>query len=92
MTLNGILQISLYLVVLLLLVKPLGAFMARVFQREKTFLDPVLGPVERLIYRVARIDPANEMDWKENALAMLLFNGSGSCSSICFKGCSRSFL
>ena len=77
MTLNGILQISLYLVVLLLLVKPLGAFMARVFQREKTFLDPVLGPVERLIYRVARIDPANEMDWKENALAMLLFNGIG---------------
>ena len=77
MTLNGILQIALYLVVLLLLAKPLGAFMARVFQREKTFLDPVLGPVERLIYRVARIDPANEMDWKENALAMLLFNGIG---------------
>ena len=77
MTLNGILQISLYLVVLLLLVKPLGAFMARVFQREKTFLDPVLGPLERLIYRVARIDPANEMDWKENAIAMLLFNAIG---------------
>jgi potassium-transporting ATPase potassium-binding subunit len=77
MTLNGILQISLYLVVLLLLVKPLGAFMARVFQREKTFLDPVFGPLERLIYRVARIDAAKEMDWKENALAMLLFNAVG---------------
>jgi K+-transporting ATPase ATPase A chain len=77
MTLNGILQISLYLVVLLLLVKPLGAFMARVFQREKTFLDPVLGPLERLIYRLARIDAGNEMDWKENAIAMLLFNAIG---------------
>jgi K+-transporting ATPase ATPase A chain len=77
MTLNGILQISLYLVVLLLLVKPLGAFMARVFQREKTFLDPVLGPLERLIYRVARIDAGSEMDWKENAIAMLLFNAIG---------------
>jgi len=77
MTLNGILQISLYLVVLLLLVKPLGAFMARVFQRERTFLDPVLGPLERLIYRIARIDPKAEMDWKENAIAMLLLNAIG---------------
>ena len=77
MTLNGILQISLYMVVLLLLAKPLGAFMARVFQREKTFLDPVLGPLERLIYRVARIDAGSEMDWKENAIAMLLFNAVG---------------
>ena len=77
MTLNGILQIALYLVVLLLLAKPLGAFMARVFQREKTFLDPVLGPLERLIYRVARIDAGSEMDWKENAIAMLLFNAIG---------------
>jgi K+-transporting ATPase ATPase A chain len=77
MTQNGILQISLYLVVLLLLAKPLGAFMARVFQREKTFLDPVLGPLERLIYRVARIHADDEMDWKENAIAMLLFNVIG---------------
>ena len=77
MTPNALLQISLYLVVLLLLVKPLGAFMARVFQREKTFLDPVLGPMERMIYRVARIDAGREMDWKENAIAMLLFNGIG---------------
>jgi K+-transporting ATPase ATPase A chain len=77
MTPNALLQISLYLVVLLLLVKPLGAFMARVFQREKTFLDPVLGPMERMIYRVARIDAGREMDWKENSIAMLLFNGIG---------------
>jgi K+-transporting ATPase ATPase A chain len=77
MTLNGILQIGLFLAVLLLLAKPLGAFMARVFQREKTFLDPVLGPLERLIYRLARIDAESEMDWKENAIAMLLFNAMG---------------
>ena len=77
MTPNGILQVALYLAVLLLLAKPLGTYMARVFQSEKTFLDPVLGPLERLIYRIARIVPAQEMDWKENALAMLLFNAVG---------------
>ncbi len=74
MTTNGILQIVVYLVVLVLLARPLGAFMARVFQRERTFLDPILGPVERFIYRVARINPDEEMDWKANTVAMLLFN------------------
>jgi K+-transporting ATPase ATPase A chain len=77
MTTNGILQIVFYLVVLVLAVKPLGAFMARVFQRERTFLDPVLGPVERIIYRLAKINPSEEMDWKQNAVAMLLFNITG---------------
>jgi len=77
MTVNGVVQILLYLAVLLLLVKPLGAFMARVFQREKTFLDPVFGPLERLIYRLARVDADREMDWKENAIAMLAFNALG---------------
>jgi K+-transporting ATPase ATPase A chain len=77
MTPNGFLQIGLYLAVLVALVKPLGAFMARVYKREKTFLDPVFGPLERLIYRLARIDAAREMDWKENAVAMLLFNAAG---------------
>ena len=77
MTINGVLQITLYFVVLLLLAKPLGAFMARVFQRERTFLDPVLGPLERLIYRIARVDADREMDWKENAIAMLMFNATG---------------
>ena len=77
MTSNGVLQILLYLAVLLLLAKPLGAFMARVFQREKTLLDPVLGPLERLIYRLARVDAGREMDWKENAIAMVMFNAIG---------------
>jgi len=77
MTLNGILQIVFYLVVLVLLAKPLGGFMARVFERKRTFLDPVFGPVERFIYRMARINPDEEMDWKANAVAMLLFNVFG---------------
>ncbi|MGA9363933.1 MAG: potassium-transporting ATPase subunit KdpA [Bacteroidota bacterium] len=77
MTLNGILQIAFYLAVLVLLAKPLGGFMARVFQRERTLLDPVFGPLERLIYRLARINPDEEMDWKQNAIAMLLFNFVG---------------
>jgi K+-transporting ATPase ATPase A chain len=77
MTLNGILQILFYLAVLVLAAKPLGKFMGRVYQRERTFLDPVLGPVERFIYRVSRINPNEEMDWKANAVAMLLFNFVG---------------
>ena len=77
MTLNGLFQITFYIAVLTLLAKPLGAFMARVYQREKTFLDPVLGPLERGIYRIAGIHPDVEMDWKHNALAMLVFNFLG---------------
>ena len=64
MTANGIFQICLYFFVLILLVKPLGSYMARVYQGERTFLDRVLRPVERLIYRLAGIDPAKEMNWK----------------------------
>jgi K+-transporting ATPase ATPase A chain len=77
MTLNEILQIGFYLVVLVLAAKPLGTFMARVFQRERTFLDPIFGPVERFIYRLAKINPDEEFDWKENAVATLLFNFVG---------------
>jgi K+-transporting ATPase ATPase A chain len=74
MTVNGILQILFYLALLVLAAKPLGKFMGRVYQRQRTFLDPIFSPVERLIYRVARINPDEEMDWKANAVAMLLFN------------------
>jgi K+-transporting ATPase ATPase A chain len=77
MTHNGILQVLFYLVVLVLAAKPLGKFMGHVYQRQRTFLDPILGPVERLIYRTARINPDEEMDWKANAVAMLLFNFFG---------------
>ncbi|MEW5956787.1 MAG: potassium-transporting ATPase subunit KdpA [Chloroflexota bacterium] len=70
-------QIGLYMLVLLLLVKPLGAFMARVYQGERTFLDPALGPVERLLYRLSGVRADEEMNWKTYAIAMLLFNALG---------------
>ena len=74
MTGQGLLQLALYVVVLVALVKPLGAFMAAVFQGERTFMSPLLGPVERLIYRVAGVDPAHESDWKRYLLGALLVN------------------
>jgi K+-transporting ATPase ATPase A chain len=68
------LQIALYLVVLLVLAKPLGSFMAKVYQGERTFISPVLSPVERFIYRLVGVNPQEEMDWKTYAFAMLLFS------------------
>jgi K+-transporting ATPase ATPase A chain len=75
MTANGWLQILLVLAVVLAITKPLGVFMARVFGREKTFLDPVLRPVERIVYRLTGVDETHEMRWTEYAVAMLLFSG-----------------
>ena len=77
MTLNGWLQIIVYFVVLLLLVKPVGSFMTRVFQGERTFLTPVLAPVERFIYRLSGVDPDEEMTWKTYAVALLIFSFFG---------------
>ena len=74
MTPNGWLQIAVFLALILAVTKPLGIFMTRVFNRERTFLDPVLRPVERVIYRVARVDEYQEMHWTEYAIAMLLFS------------------
>ena len=68
------LQTILFFVVLLALVKPLGSFMARVFQGERTFLSPVLIPCERVIYRISGVNPEDEMGWKRYAGAMLLLN------------------
>ena len=74
MTGQGLLQLALYVVVLVALVKPLGAYMAAVFRGERTFLSPVLGPVERLIYRLSGVDPAHESDWTRYAFDALLVN------------------
>jgi len=74
MTLNGCLQIAFFLLAILLVTKPLGVFMARVFNRERTFLDPVLRPIERLLYRLTFVDENHEMRWTEYAAAMLLFS------------------
>jgi potassium-transporting ATPase potassium-binding subunit len=75
MTVNGWLQILLFFAVILLVTKPLGIFMSHVFNREKTFLDPILRPLERLIYRLTGVDEDREMKWTEYAVAMLLFSG-----------------
>jgi K+-transporting ATPase ATPase A chain len=74
MNITGITQITIYLAVLILLVKPLGGYIARVYEGERTPLDRVLGPVERLIYHLAGVDPVQEMDWKVYTVAMLLIN------------------
>src|SRR6266481_3719318 len=75
MTVNGWLQIIVYLAVILAVTKPVGVFMARVFSRERTFLDPVLRPIERLMYRLTLVDEEHEMRWTEYAFSMLLFSG-----------------
>jgi K+-transporting ATPase ATPase A chain len=74
MTLNGWLQIAFFFACVLLVTKPLGLFMAHVFNGERTFLDRVLRPVERLIYKLTRVDASHEMRWTEYAVAMLLFS------------------
>ena len=75
MTANGWFQIGLYLFVIALVTKPMGAFMTRVFNRDKTFLDPILRPIEQLVYRLTGVDERREMRWTEYAIAMLLFSG-----------------
>jgi K+-transporting ATPase ATPase A chain len=70
MTPNALLQIALYLIVLLALVKPLGLYMARVYEGKLTFLRSV----EKALYRLAGIDPAQETDWKTYAISVLVFN------------------
>ena len=74
MTPNGWLQILFYFAVILLITKPMGVFMAEVFSRERTFLDPVMRPVERLLYKLTRVDENHEMRWTEYSIAMLLFS------------------
>jgi len=74
MTANGWLQIGLFLLLVFLVTKPIGIFMTKVFNREKTFMDPVLRPVERLLYRVTFVDETREMRWTEYAISMLLFS------------------
>ena len=74
MTLNGWLQIAVFLLAILAVTAPLGRFMRRVFAREHTWLDPVLRPIERLIYKATGVDETREMRWTEYAVAMLLFS------------------
>ena len=77
MTINGWIQIAIYFVVLTALVVPLGRFMARVFEGERTFLSPVLQPVEAVLYRLAGVDRKREQHWITYTVAMLFFNAAG---------------
>jgi len=75
MTRNGWLQIFVFFAAVLLVTKPMGVFMARVFSRERTWLDPIMRPFERLLYKLTRVDEQREMRWTEYSIAMLLFSG-----------------
>src|SRR6266496_4073049 len=74
MTANGWFQILFFLALIFLVTKPMGVHMARVFNRERTFMDPVLRPIEKLLYRVTTVDENHEMRWTEYATSMLLFS------------------
>ena len=76
-TIAEIIQVVLYAVTLFLLTPPLGKLMAKIFEGKRTFLSPVLGPLERLIYRLSGIDAEKESDWKQYTFALLAFNGFG---------------
>jgi K+-transporting ATPase ATPase A chain len=76
MSLNGWLQIVCFIAIILLLANPVGRYMAAVFERRKTFLDPLLLPCERRLYRLTGISPEQEMRWTEYAICMLVFSAA----------------
>src|ERR1700753_2581452 len=72
---EGYLQIAIFIVVLVALIKPVGIYLARVFNNERTFLTPVLGGIERGTYRVLRVNPEGEgQDWKSYARSLIVFS------------------
>src|SRR5712691_10805481 len=77
MTINGWLQIAFYFVILTALVVPLGRFMVRVFEGERTFLSPVLRPVEAALYWAGGVDEKREQHWVTYTVAMLFFHVGG---------------
>src|SRR6185295_13736905 len=74
MTANGWLQILVFIGIIIAIAKPVGVFMTQVFNGERTFMHPVMRPLERLIYRLTGVDEKREMHWSEYAVAMLLFS------------------
>ena len=74
MTINGWLQILFFFALVLAVTKPLGIYMAHVFNRERTFMDPVMRPMEKLLYRVTAVDEDREMGWIEYCVSMLMFS------------------
>jgi len=78
MSAANLVQYGAFLLIVTLLVRPVGAYLARVFSGERTWLDPVLGPLERAIYRLAGVDPTAEMDWKRYAGCFIGFGLLGT--------------
>ena len=76
MSANGWLQIAIFFALVLLLAKPMGLYLHRVFARERTWLDPVMRPIERLLYKLTGVREDEEMRWTEYAVAMLVFSGA----------------
>ncbi len=72
---QGWLQIAVFVAVVIALTRPLGAYMARVYSGQRVFLSPLLAGVERLTYRVLRVDPTDEQDWKAYARSVIVFSG-----------------
>jgi potassium-transporting ATPase potassium-binding subunit len=77
MTINGWIQIAIFCLAILICVKPLGGYMARLFEGERVFLSPLLAPVERAIYRLCGVDEADEQHWTHYTVAMLVFSLTG---------------
>jgi K+-transporting ATPase ATPase A chain len=80
MTLNGWIQIAIFCLIIVAITKPLGGYMTRVFAGERTFLSPVLRPVERLTYAICGVDESKEQHWIGYAVGMLLFSLAGFLS------------
>jgi K+-transporting ATPase ATPase A chain len=78
MSTPNLLQYACFLVIVVALARPVGAYMARVFSGQRTWLDPCLTPVERAIYRAAGVDPRREMSWRAYANAFILFTLVGT--------------
>jgi K+-transporting ATPase ATPase A chain len=78
MSLWSLLQYAVFLLLVVLLVKPVGGYITRVFAGEKTVLDRFLNPVEELIYKFARVDPRKEMEWKTYAISFVSFGLAGT--------------
>jgi K+-transporting ATPase ATPase A chain len=81
MSLPALFQYSAFLIIVIALVRPFGGYMARVFEGQKTWPDSVLRPCERLIYKITRVDAAREMNWKQYALAFIIFSLVGTVST-----------
>ena len=76
-TLNAVLQVLLYLLLILLITKPLGLYMYKIFNGERTWLSPVVVPIEHFFYRLCGINPEGEQKWWEYVIAMLVFSVAG---------------